>query len=1138
MPPMNPSLPQKATSASLAILLGVLGACRPVETDPDASRGHVSPTLTSSQAPVSVFGDASSGRTEPSRALLNVGDTRFPTLQSPGELPQKTLARTPEQELLLRSARNALALEHRAEALDLFDSYLLQLPHDQSVRIEYAGLLVREGRLPRAREMYQQAISVRPTDTGLRRSLADVFIMAGEYGEAVKQLEEIVILQPDDLDAAAMLCRTHTWQKDFERAQAVFERHLRKLDPSSEADQLLLAPVLLDMQRPREALPYLERLHRRYPRELRWAAHMVLCYQLTGQGERAAKTVDSMAALEPQVIDLRIHLADQLLSLQNYKLAMQINQQVMEASPTDPMARLMAARILLEAYDTSRAREALEALQPELGTLRTYQLALAQLYHLTGEWVASQSVFEMMLLANETDYEVRIRLAMLRREKGDFQQAKAELRKVPLATPQGPRARLELALTLIAQGRATDAVGICSALAAQRPNDVDVIIGLVRAQLEMGAFTQAKAACQRFVDEHPSDNMAIGQVRVMLAKAHLMEGNAVQAARVYQMALSEPTVHAPEVFYGLSLARTRGVNSAAGEMALMSSTVVSSGEDVRLRIELGKLALGDQDHHRAIGYLSNVLRWQPNNITAMVLLGEAQSMALKAGAEEDPVRTFSAALARNPGNTRARLGLARAYVIRREFELAIAEYDALVAQDAGYAFAQREYARALYWDHRYEEAFQAYDELIAGLPTEAVAVDVFGSGSPGFGLRAEYDFEAELELSEAVRLELEAKINRDWRPALATKALEQLVVLEPANQEALFDLAQLDHRRGHTTRAIHQYEELIKLAGGHREAVQAMAGAEREVASRVDVITGSEDRSGRDGLAVVKESWTLSDMSFPLGDRADYAGIGLGRRSYAAGNDVTLNANVLRVFGSSKIGDRTVIDGRVEVPSYDMTGFLVERVYYDTGVRYTSDSEMSVEMRLFSEPLIENFKTMEFDIHRSGARLGLSKNSSRRVDYGGSMMFANYSDNNSQVEANLYAAYEFKPAPMEFRMLFKADFENFSEENTALSTPGDLGSLGPGDTPYFAPKGYSVYSLQMDWKHQFGEDWFTGSKQMYYQASGRAALDSNSVGYYEFDVGAAYDFTDWFGVRAGVRLLRSSAIDVTTSNALVVIRWP
>jgi hypothetical protein len=185
--------------------------------------------------------------------------------------------------------------------------------------------------------------------------------------------------------------------------------------------------------------------------------------------------------------------------------------------------------------------------------------------------------------------------------------------------------------------------------------------------------------------------------------------------------------------------------------------------------------------------------------------------------------------------------------------------------------------------------------------------------------------------------------------------------------------------------------------------------------------------------------------------------------------------------------------------------------------------------------LIENVETLRRDLNRSGARLGLSKKASRRVDYGGSLMFANYSDDNSQLEANLYAAYEFQPAPLEFRMLLKADFENFSNENATLTAPGDLASAL---TPYFAPKGYSVYSLQMDWKHQFGEDWFTGSKEMYYRASGRAAIDSNSVGYYEFDMGAAYDFSEWFGVRVGVRLLRSGAIDVTTSNALIVIRWP
>ena len=54
----------------------------------------------------------------------------------------------------------------------------------------------------------------------------------------------------------------------------------------------------------------------------------------------------------------------------------------------------------------------------------------------------------------------------------------------------------------------------------------------------------------------------------------------------------------------------------------------------------------------------------------------------------------------------------------------------------------------------------------------------------------------------------------------------------------------------------------------------------------------------------------------------------------------------------------------------------------------------------------------------------------------------------------------------------------------------------------------------------------------------RAAIDSNSVGFFEIDVGAAYDFTDWFGIQAGVRMLRSSAIDLTSSNALLTIRWP
>ena len=817
-------------------------------------------------------------------ARFEVQDTSRPNLGGLSNASQDGIERTTEEELLLRSARNALKLGNTAEALKFFDSYLLMRPEDVEVRIEYAGLLVGEGKLGLAKENYDEALFVRPSDAALLRSLANVLIMSGEYSSATRHLENVLKVDPDDLESAALLCRCYTWIRDFENADEVFDRYLRKLDPLVEADQLLLAPVLLDMQRPKEALPYLERLHRRFPQELRWATHMVLCYYLSGKRDRADRMVKTMAELEPESVELRIRLADQLLSLQNYKLAMDVNEQVLQASPDDPMARLMAARIHLEAYDVNGARSLLDDLRDELYGVRSYELARAKLHQLTGEWVVAQSILDMMLVDNSTDHDLRIRLASLLIEKGDIYRAIAELSKIPKNSPLGPRARLELATAKVVQGRIDEAISVCTTLVGDRPNDVEATLGLLRAQIEDGATVQAKYVAQRFIEECPSDAMGIGQVRLMLARALSMEGNNFQAVRMYEQALQEPTAQTPAAFYGLAEAKRRGISQASSELALLSSTMRASGEDIRLRIEFGKLALADQKHQRAIAYFEGVLRWQPGNHAAMVLLGEAQNMALKAGVDVDPVRTFSSVLSRNPENTRARLGLARALVVNRRYAEAISEYESVVAQDATYTFAQREYARALYWDHQKERAYEVYEDLLANLPTDAMVIDIFGQTGPDDVLGAELDFQAELELSAAVRLEREAKVYVNWQPELAIRALEQLLILEPANQEARFDLAQLLHRRGRTQDAIDEYEDLIELSSGHGEAVKVMEGARRETALRFSIDAGSEKLLGSDRLASITQNWTLADgPSFIPGNQFDLQGVMCHEYGHALG---------------------------------------------------------------------------------------------------------------------------------------------------------------------------------------------------------------------------------------------------------------
>ncbi len=1125
---MTPKAP--ITVTSLLLLLAACGPPQP-KVNPDAPVSLADAQSRDIQAPKA---DESTRTQPPTATLYGVQDPALPS--SAGLAPPDEPERTSEQELLLRSARNSVALENFPEGISLFESYLLQVPNDHTVRMEYAGVLVNEGRLSQAREAFEEVRSHRPNDLPLRRQLANVLIIGSEYWSAMEELEAILGSDPEDVASAAMLVRVYSWVKDFERAQQVYDRYLRKLDPSDEQDQLLLAPVLLDMQRPSEARIYLERLHRRYPMEVEWVTNLVLVYLQTGDLDRANRLVAEMSELQIQRVEPRIHLVDQLLLIKNYKLAMQVNRQVLDVAPNDPLAQLMSARILLEAYDVSAARDALARLDSTLGSLRSYQLAQARYFQLVGRWVDAQGIYEGLLIKQPGDHEVRLMMAILRREKGDAEYSKADLRKIPMSSPLGPRARVELSNTLISQGRYEDAASVCQSVLTQRPNYLEGVLGLVRAHLKLESYSQARATCQRFIDGHANDPLAVAQVKLSLAKTHLLAGNAVLATRTYREALESPMTHTPEAYYGLAGAAMKGGNRDGGEMALMSSTVQASGEDIRLRVELAKLSLGNYEYDRAAGELRNVLQWQPDNAMALVLLGEAENQKLKAGFPADPARLFTAVLARDPNNSRARLGLARAFIIRQEFQKAIAEYDILIAQDSSYTYAKRERARALYWNQDYAASFEAYDELLAGLPTGAYPVDVFGSAAPGQGQRAGMDFEAELEVSEGIRLEREIKLNMSWRPMIAKNALEKLVVVEPANLEARFDLAQLHHREGHTRLAAEQYEDLIETVSGHKEAEMALAGATLLTRPRFTLDVGSEDRSGRLGLSLMRESRRIGEILFPMGDEKDFFAVGMGQRTYDLVEHAPLNANILRVRGSKRMGERTAVRSTLEAPHYNFSeDAFDERLLFDLGVRHVTTNELSIDMSIFGENVSENSVTVANDLHRTGARMGVTKKHSRKMDYGASLMFADYSDGNARFEMNLFAAYEFTPAPQSLRILTKIDTLDYSRTSGDIGSETDIVSLA---IPYFAPSGYSIFSAQLDWRHQFGEYWFTGSPDMWYGAKTRLAVDNEGAGYTELGVQAGYDFSEWFGLKLDTTMVRSSEIDITAASMLFTIRWP
>ncbi|HJP03078.1 MAG TPA: hypothetical protein QF764_15035, partial [Planctomycetota bacterium] len=139
----------RTLTTTILALTAALTACRPPAPVPRPLPGFANLSAESGAPGVTATQTGSPTVSE----RFGVQDPSTPRL--PLSDPRDNLERNAEQELLLRSARNSVALEDWREGISLFEAYLLQRPTDHAVRMEYAGLLVREGALGKAREAFE-----------------------------------------------------------------------------------------------------------------------------------------------------------------------------------------------------------------------------------------------------------------------------------------------------------------------------------------------------------------------------------------------------------------------------------------------------------------------------------------------------------------------------------------------------------------------------------------------------------------------------------------------------------------------------------------------------------------------------------------------------------------------------------------------------------------------------------------------------------------------------------------------------------------------------------------------------------------------------------------------------------------------
>ena len=1058
-------------------------------------------------------------------------------------------------EILLRSARNVVALGEGSEAIGTYEELLARDPEHNEARKEYAGLLIQEGRLADASTQYRLLIEAEPGDAKHRRDLAGVLVQTNHFDEASEELRRVLMEDPDDIETAATLARLYTWTKDFHKAEEIYRKHLHSLDPRKESDQVLLAPVLLDLHRPKEALETLERLHRKTPDDLRWSIYLARCFTQLGQHEDASEILDRMSDVHTATINERLELASYLALVGSYKNAMKMYDQVLNVAPSNKAAMIGSARIQLHAFLPSAAKRTLDSLEEEMGSDRQYQLTLGSYYVLIGDYAEAEGVFKDALSRAPDDHEFRIAIGDMYRISGEYEKASGELRKIPKFSSRSRDARYLLAKSLSEQHQYEESNTLCQVLYTEDGRDPRPLLLLVRNLGKLGSATQAEALGRKFLELNRNDAYATVNMDIALGNLMLDEERYLEAARLFQNATSHPYGQLAEAYYGLAKAQSNLDNRVGATRALLASTLSRTGDDVRSRVILAEIATGDGEWKEAFDMYKHVLRWDPDNLAAKVRLGEVETLLLrnKDGIRVDPITTFERVIARSPNNLRARIGMARAYSRLKDFDNALIQYDLAINSDADNIVAHRERARLLYWTHQYEASDIAYDSLVAPPAVEAFPMDIFGTRSAEAALQTEMEYEALVNVQQNIQMEKEAKRLAGFRDKKAVDIYKRLIAREPNNTEARFDLAQIYTRNEYTAKAIQEYEDLLNVDPHHEEALDVLGRLGTYLEPRVVIALDSFDAKGRGGLSEMAVDSYMLGVEYPWGDQDEYLSVSYGRKRYRSDTYTrdpeepenqglyegfgSMGSNVFEVRVQDKFKDDVLLKAGVQFSDFDRADGFDDRPNFDLGIEFQTKEATRIEARVFTDNIAENGQSIRNDIHRTGTSIAIHSKPNRMWDFGSNFTYADYSDRNTSHELNSYTSYLYSLPPQQLKVLLKLDYRDFSEADDFLEATSEMSPF-TSTHPYFAPSSYMLYSAGFEWKHWLNPELYHGSEDIWYSVNASVLLDNNSESYTYFGVTANYEISNSLSFAVDTSALRSSVVDRTSARLFLLIRMP
>jgi tetratricopeptide (TPR) repeat protein len=447
-------------------------------------------------------------------------------------------------------------------------------PQDEQIRDRLLQEYKAQGKWAQAASILEAVASNKPEEKTLL-DLLEVYESMGNKDGVISVLQKLLKQNPNAVELRLRLAAVLEKAKRTGEAIQAYEASLGGVkEKDKPAIYKTIGYLYTQIQSPEKAIgAYLKALELD-KKDVNLYYNLATLYEKTGNEEKADQFLMQAVSLRPDDLENRFVLAQALFQKGNLQEAQKLLEEILDKEPKSTKALLLLASVLDKQGDKNRLMEIYEkllALDPDNETV-IYNLGVLE--YETGQWTKSIPYFEKYLKSHPNDAEVHgFLFDLYRKEKhedlafteaktlttlkpqeiepfrylfdyatarGDYQAVIPFLQQGVKSHPADMELRQFLVLALLKTGKDDLAMEQLSALAKERPKDVNILLQLATLQEKEGRNKDALETYEKILELAPGNKEALeARLSLMLEQARLEEaqGRIREAQQMYKKIL-------------------------------------------------------------------------------------------------------------------------------------------------------------------------------------------------------------------------------------------------------------------------------------------------------------------------------------------------------------------------------------------------------------------------------------------------------------------------------------------------------------------------------------------------------------------------------------------------------------------------